>query len=82
MASFTYVYILQSESDPSRFYTGRTHDLRARLDRHNSGKVPHTAKWKPWRIKTYIAFSNSTRAADFEHYLKIRVGPSFPKKRL
>jgi hypothetical protein len=23
--------------------------------RHNSGKVPHTTKWKPWRIKTYIA---------------------------
>ena len=51
MGSFTYVYILQSESNPSHFYTGRTADLRERLDRHNSGKVPHTTKWKPWRSK-------------------------------
>ena len=82
MGSFTYVYILQSESDPSHFYTGRTGDLRERLDRHNSGKVPHTAKWKPWRIKTYIAFSNTARAADFEHYLKSASGRAFLKKHL
>jgi len=82
MGSFTYVYILQSESDPSHFYTGRTGDFRERLDRHNSGKVPHTAKWKPWRIKTYIAFSNTARAADFEHYLKSASGRAFLKKHL
>jgi putative endonuclease len=82
IGSFTYVYILQSESDPSHFYTGRTGDLRERLDRHNSGKVPHTAKWKPWRIKTYIAFSNTARAADFEHYLKSASGRAFLKKHL
>jgi putative endonuclease len=82
MSSFTYVYILQSESNPSHFYTGRTADLRERLDRHNSGKVPHTTKWKQWRIKTYIAFSNTTRAADFEHYLKSASGRAFLKKRL
>jgi putative endonuclease len=82
MGSLTYVYILQSESDPSHFYTGRTGDLRERLDRHNSGKVPHTAMWKPWRIKTYIAFSNTARAADFEHYLKSASGRAFLKKHL
>jgi predicted GIY-YIG superfamily endonuclease len=82
MGSFTYVYILQSESDPSHFYTGRTSDLRERLDRHKSGKVPHTAKWKPWRIKTYIAFSNTARAAHFEHYLKFASGRAFLKKHL
>ena len=47
MGKFTYVYVLQSERDPSHFYTGRTDDLRERLIRHNSGKVPHTAKWNP-----------------------------------
>ncbi len=82
MGSFTYVYILQSESDPSHFYTGRTDDLRERLDRHNNGKVPHTAKWKPWRIKTYIAFSDSKRAAEFERYLKSASGRALVKKRL
>jgi predicted GIY-YIG superfamily endonuclease len=51
------VYVLQSETDPSHFYMGRTSDLRERMIRHNGGQVPHTTKWKPWRIKTYIAFS-------------------------
>lgn len=56
MRQFTYVYILQSETGPTHFYTGRTNDLRQRLICHNADKVPHTAKWRPWRIKTYIAF--------------------------
>ena len=82
MGSFAYVYILQSENDPKRFYTGCTRDLRKRLARHNSGGVAHTSKWKPWRIKTYIAFSGSSRAKDFESYLKSASGRAFLKKRL
>ena len=60
--NFTYVYILQSEVDPERFYTGSTYDLRARLKSHNAGRVPHTSKWKPWSIKTYIAISDAQRS--------------------
>jgi predicted GIY-YIG superfamily endonuclease len=41
MRSFIYVHVLQSESNPRHFYTGRTNDLRERLVRHNSGKVAH-----------------------------------------
>jgi predicted GIY-YIG superfamily endonuclease len=48
--TFTYVYILQSEVDPERFYTGSTTNLRERLKRHNDGSVPHTSKWRPWRL--------------------------------
>jgi len=47
-----YVYILQCIAEPERYYTGVTDDLRARLKAHNSGKVPHTSKSKPWRINT------------------------------
>jgi len=82
MASFTYVSLLQSESDPIRFYTGSTNDLRTRLIRHNQGEVPHTSKWKPWRIKTYIALSDRERARSFERYLKSGSGRAFLKKRL
>jgi len=82
MAKFTYVYVLQSETNPERFYTGSTRDLRDRLIRHNNGKVPHTVKWRPWRIKTYIALSDSERAADLENYLKSASGRAFLKKRL
>src|SRR6202011_235297 len=42
--------------------------------RHNNGEVPHTAKWTPWRIKTYIAFSDRAQAKAFEHYLKSASG--------
>ena len=82
MPRFTYVYVLQSESNSEHFYTGRTDDLRHRLIRHNNSKVPHTAKWRPWRIKTYIALSDSERAAELERYLKSASGRAFLKKRL
>ena len=68
MKTFTYVYVLQSETDSRRFYTGCTLDLRKRLVRHNNGEVPHTSKWTPSRIKTYIAFSDRVQAKDFERF--------------
>jgi putative endonuclease len=82
MPRFTYVYILQSEADSNHFYVGRTQDLRARIQRHNSGQVRHTSKWRPWRIKTYLALSDSRRAVALERYLKSASGRAFIKKRL
>ena len=82
MAKFYYVYILQSEANPARFYTGFTDDLRARFKNHNSGRVRHTAKWKPWRVKTYVAFSDCARAVEFEKYLKTASGRALLKTRL
>ena len=49
MAMFHYVYILISESNPDRHYTGLTENLRARVEARNSGQLPYTAKYKPWR---------------------------------
>ena len=77
-----YVYILQSERDEQRHYTGLTDDLRKRLETHNAGHVLHTAKWKPWRLKTFIAFSDRKRASEFEKYLKSASGRAFASKRL
>jgi putative endonuclease len=82
MKTFTYVYILQSEIYPDRFYIGRTADLRNRITLHNAGSVRHTAKWKPWRLKTYVAFSDRVRAVQFERYLKSASGRAFVKRRL
>jgi predicted GIY-YIG superfamily endonuclease len=78
----TYVYILQCIAEPDRFYVGFTDDLRVRLKAHNTGKVPHTAKFKPWRLNTYLAFSDKTRAIAFEKYLKSHSGRAFAAKRL
>ena len=44
MSRFVYVYILQSEANPDRFYIGCARDLRERLRRRNAGEVLHTAK--------------------------------------
>jgi putative endonuclease len=82
MRQFTYVYILQSETDPTHFYTGCSRDLRKRVGYHNRGAVPHTAKWRPWSLKTYIAFSDSQKAKTFEQYLKSASGRAFSKKYL
>jgi predicted GIY-YIG superfamily endonuclease len=82
MTKFVYVYILRSRSDPTRFYTGLTDDLRARLKEHNAGRAPHTSKFIPWEIKTALAFSDHARAHDFELYLKSASGRAFARKRL
>ena len=81
-SGFFYVYILRTDADPPHFYTGFTEDLDGRLVHHNSGGDPHTAKFRPWRIKTAIAFTDRERALDFELYLKSASGRAFSKTRL
>ncbi|MGF1608805.1 MAG: GIY-YIG nuclease family protein [Kiloniellales bacterium] len=77
-----YVYILQSLGLSEHYYVGITDDLRARLEKHNAGDVPHTSKYRPWRVKTYVAFSDERQALAFEQYLKTASGRAFAKKRL
>lgn len=77
-----YVYILQSMTIPDRYYVGITGDLRARLSKHNAGEVPHTSKYMPWKVKTYVAFTDEKQAFAFERYLKSPSGRAFAKKRL
>jgi predicted GIY-YIG superfamily endonuclease len=79
---FYYVYILQSEIDQRRFYTGFTEDLESRLKLHNSRGSQHTSKYSPWRVKTAIAFDDRQKALNFEEYLKSSSGRAFAKKRL
>jgi putative endonuclease len=79
---FFYVYVLQSEAVAEHFYIGFTEELQVRLKAHNAGQVPHTTKFRPWRIKTAIAFTERERALEFERYLKTASGRAFMKKRL
>jgi putative endonuclease len=76
-----YVYLLESVRG-EHFYTGIADDLVVRLSKHNSGEVAHTSKFRPWRIKTDIAFSDEARAIVFEKYLKSGSGRAFAKGRL
>jgi len=77
---FHYVYSLVGEADETRHYTGLTQDLEARLRAHNAGQVPHTAKRRPWRIETAVAFRSREKAAAFEKYLKSHSGRAFAAK--
>ncbi len=77
-----YVYLLRSESHPTKTYIGVTSDLRARLKKHNEGGSKHTAKYTPWKLTCYHAFDSKDRAQEFERYLKIRLRPSLCKKTL
>ncbi len=76
-----YVYILQSLDFPELFYTGLTTDLRKRLTEHNAGKSIHTNKFRPWALRTYISFSDRSRAEKFEKYLKSASERAFMTKR-
>ena len=76
-----FVYILES-LEGEHFYAGLTDDVPARLEKHNAGEVPHTSKYRPWRLKTYVAFSDEKQAVTFEKYLKSGSGRAFAKKRL
>ena len=77
-----YVYLLQSEAHPQQRYIGYTEDIKARIKAHNAGQSVHTAKYRPWRLVTYLGFSEKQQALNFERYLKSGSGFAFANKRL
>ncbi len=64
-----YVYILLSKKD-NKLYTGCTHDLKARIQLHNSGKVVSTRKRVPFELIFYEAFLDKHDAFMREQWLK------------
>jgi hypothetical protein len=55
-----FVYLLRSESQPDRYYTGLTSDVDARLQAHNAGRSPHTVTGRPWRVIVTIELLRSS----------------------
>lgn len=76
-----YVYLIESLSTYGQRYVGLTADLKRRMQEHNSGKSAHTSKYRPWRLVTYLAFSDRAKAESFETYLKSGSGHAFATKR-
>jgi putative endonuclease len=75
-----YVYILRSIANPTQTYIGFTSDLRRRLRDHNSGQTAYTDQFRPWKLETYLAFSDERKAKGFERYIKHGSGHAFLKK--
>lgn len=76
------VYVLKSNSDPMRYYTGLTFNIASRLDAHNAGRCPHTASGRPWIIDVVVEFADERRAVAFEKYLKSGSGHEFARRHL
>lgn len=77
-----YVYLLESESKPGKRYVGYSKDLRQRVASHNAGTNVSTAPYRPWRVRTYLAFTSKQQALEFERYLKSGSGHAFADRRL
>ena len=75
-----YTYILRSINHPNQRYIGSTADLKASFAKHNAGEVPHTTKFKPWKVEAYFAFETKEKATAFEAYLKTGSGHAFAKR--
>ena len=74
-----YVYLIESLSAQGERYVGMTTDLKQRLREHNQGKSSHTTKFSPWKLITYLAFSDRAKAEAFERYLKSGSGHAFAR---
>ncbi|MGH7489211.1 MAG: GIY-YIG nuclease family protein [bacterium] len=77
-----FVHVIKSRSNPSRYYTGVTSDVAARLAAHNAGHCSHTARFGPWQMDVVIEFADEGRAIAFEKYLKSGSGVAFAQRHL
>ena len=76
-----FVYILRSETDPSRHYVGVTSNVDDRLDWHNGGPSGQTAMHRPWSVVVSRRVpADEQTAIRFEKYLKSGSGRAFAKK--
>jgi predicted GIY-YIG superfamily endonuclease len=75
-----FVYVLRSLAHPDRRYVGLTSDFARRLEQHNAGLSPFTARHRPWSMTVCIEFSEEHRAAAFERYLKSPSGRAFARR--
>lgn len=75
-----FVYILRSESDPTRHYVGVTGDVDERLAWHNGGPCGHTLHHRPWRVIVSMEVPDEQSAVRFEKYLKSGSGRAFTKR--
>ena len=73
-----YVYILESIATPGtiQWLYGPTPGPN---QKHQADVSSHAAKFRPWKLKLYIAFESKESALAFEQYLKSGSGRAFCK---
>jgi putative endonuclease len=76
-----YVYILFSDKD-LQLYTGFSHDLKTRYEKHQNGFVKATKQRRPLKLIYYEAYIKELDARRREIYLKGGHGKSTLKIQL
>lgn len=71
--TFFYVYVLRSLIT-DYIYIGFTHDLKRRVEEHNSKQNQSTKPYAPYEIIHYEAYRNRKDARRREEYLKCNRG--------
>ena len=77
-----YVYMLQSEADPDRFYVGLTTDLKRRFDEHNSGKSIHTNKIHSLEVGHLYCFLRQEEGGEIPEVSEVRIRTIFRQETL
>ena len=72
-----YIYSLKCSGG---YYVGCADNLKDRIERHQKGNVPATAKRLPVKIDFYLAINDKYKAFRFEKYLKSGSGRAFINK--
>jgi putative endonuclease len=76
----TIVYMIRSDRNPFRHYTGLTSNFQQRLQWHNAGQNVDTARDRPWSLVVSFQFNDEALARKFEKYLKSGSGREFAKR--
>ena len=76
-----YTYVLRSLRD-DRLYIGWSKDLKARILKHNIGKVTSTKCRLPLKLVYYEACLSEEKAIKREKYFKTGFGRRFLKGRI
>jgi predicted GIY-YIG superfamily endonuclease len=77
-----FVYVIRSCAQRSRYYTGLSSNVGARLATHNAGRCSNTADATPWEPVVVIEFADERCAIAFEKYLKSGSGVAFSTRHL
>lgn len=65
-----FVYLIQSQINPSKVYVGFTSDLENRILLHNTADTGYTTKFRPWRLVYFEAYEGRNAAYKREQQLK------------
>ena len=70
-----FVYILQSNRDPSSHYVGVTSNVEERLEWHNHGPAGHTVSHGPWSVIVSVEFPSEQQSRPLRALPEVRLRP-------